>query len=1077
MELNYIYKFDMSTLFSKRVSNGILKCSPLICERARSIVSKRDSLLIDQIRQIKSDESKLEEILCILDFSGFIKYHKMTDLLNVNEIELNIHLLDKGLETKKELTIYVRDFLKSNSMSKDCQIYYINSRILSKNGKNLYEEMVPRVFFDFHKRKTVLSKLYSYSGTICSDCNLLDDIRLNDGEVVVVKDKNSIVTADCITMISPEFLYGELKKIKGYFNKHPNSSLEEILEFNACLEFDSLYKSLDDPQNEISSKTREIIDKYNELPKNDIAKFKKGLNSLIEFYSEIYADNDNQVKWERIVAKNYPFDLNVFDGEGLISKEFCEEIRTSLCHKLGNKKYKDSTSFQIRLPYVKGMVHSCDLKYFFEEKGVRFVEHTIYSGTKKYDINNIKMILTESQFKLDGFIKDNGSDEIKDLSDYIKLINKYNYSFGVIDANKEEKSTCSLEYQFISTLPLNKDDITNIYKDVKFNINDECSKEKIIQSLKEEDTLSSNEELRMYNLNPTFYFSTQRYSSRKHKVFSRLKEKALFSKFNVHGSRRYLSSNLLELLYHISFEDYKAYQDNEWLYINQFYMPTHLNHNNYAVFLRSPHYSRNEIVFLNRRPFILQKELEKYFSHLTGVVMINPRSLSADRLGGADFDGDTVLVVNDKNIVTPVTRDLVSYVDKDINYKYLPCKIPSLKGRSMNYTKYEDRLRCLQDTFSSRVGILSNEAISRAASVYSVSDINAHNKMAEYTILNGLEIDSAKTGKKPEIEFMKNEDKDSLLSEFLYYKKAYDDTNQTIGVKRFINDLPSDVFNNNIWYDESDSFNYGYNVLSIMCNMSSIKLFKDEECKKYTIETAEPKDYVKTLALALIYSNFNKLVRKVFTAYAKKIYNDRINRIYEQLEYICNKNGINLEMILDKLNLDNLEAFELISKYVNDNTFHFLTNQKERKEYINRLLGINDDYLSESLSNFDNDGFRLLFLVLHYFANRITTIRLSTSVSEKEHIEDKIYSLSEDEQVRFKRLYAEYEGKINEIISKNEKLSDDQIRIKIIEYLKGEAKSLSIADVNSAINICSSNMVFDVFFDIIKEYMEVSNGQ
>ena len=86
-----------------------------------------------------------------------------------------------------------------------------------------------------------------------------------------------------------------------------------------------------------------------------------------------------------------------------------------------------------------------------------------------------------------------------------------------------------------------------------------------------------------------------------------------------------------------------------------------------------------------------------------------------------------------------------------------------------------------------------------------------------------------------------------------------------------------------MWYDESNSFNYGYNVLSIMCNMRSIKLFKDEECKKYTIETDEPKDYVKALALALIYSNFNKLVRKVFSANAKKIYNDRINRIYEQI--------------------------------------------------------------------------------------------------------------------------------------------------------------------------------------------------
>ena len=33
-------------------------------------------------------------------------------------------------------------------------------------------------------------------------------------------------------------------------------------------------------------------------------------------------------------------------------------------------KYKNSTSFQIRLPYVKGMVHSCDMKEFFKEKGI-----------------------------------------------------------------------------------------------------------------------------------------------------------------------------------------------------------------------------------------------------------------------------------------------------------------------------------------------------------------------------------------------------------------------------------------------------------------------------------------------------------------------------------------------------------------------------------------------------------------------------------------------------------------------------------------------------------------------------------
>ena len=39
-----------------------------------------------------------------------------------------------------------------------------------------------------------------------------------------------------------------------------------------------------------------------------------------------------------------------------------------------------------------------------------------------------------------------------------------------------------------------------------------------------------------------------------------------------------------------------------------------------------------------------------------------------------------------------------------------------------------------------------------------------------------------------------------------------------------------------------------------------------------------------------------------------------------------------------------------------------------------------------------------------------------------------------------------------------------------------EAKSLNIDDISSAITIKSSNMVFDVFFEIIKKYLEDLNG-
>jgi len=1073
VELNYIYKFDMNILFNRNIKDGVLKCSALLCDRAKEVVTKRDSLLFEQIFKLKDEDSNLEEILCIIDFSGFIKYHKMIDLANIKELELKIHLLDEGKETKKEKTIIVKDFLKSNSMSKDCQVYYINSKVCSISGKNLYEELLPRVFFGFELKPTTLTKLYSYSGTLCSDCNLLNDIKLNEDEIVVVKDKNYIVKSDCITMISLEFLYNELKKIKNYFKEYPTYKLADILEFNACVEFDSLYNSMNNEGNNISNKLKELIKKYHLLPKEDKEEFEDSLAELIDSYSKIGAE-DNKVNWERIIVKDYPFDLNLFDGEGLISLEFCEEIRKSLCNKISNNKYKNSTSFQIRLPYVKGMVHSCDFKKFFNNKGVRFVEHTIFDGDKKYDINKVKMILTESQFKLLSFIKDKNC-PIKNINDYIKLVNDYGYSFGVIDANKEEKIECSLEYQFISTLPLNNNDILNLFNDSKYKINEKCLKDNIIKSLREDNSSMAKEELAMYNLNNDLYFSTLRFKNRKNKLFARLKNKAMFSKFDVHGTRRYLSSNLLELLYHVAFNDYNEYPTKEYLYENQFYMPTKMHHDNAAVFLRSPHYSRNEIVFLNRRPVVLQLELEEYFSHLTGVVMINPRSLSAERLGGADFDGDTVLVVNDKNIISPVKRDLIVHDERfKIKYKYLPCKIPSLKGKNMIYSDYSNRLTCLQNTFSSEVGKLSNEAICRSVELYNSNSPSDYNIMADYTILNGIEIDSAKTGKKPYINFM--DEKDKLVSEFLKYKKEYDENKNVDSVYEFIDSLPIEVYDIGYEYDKNEKTNSGYKVLSILLNMSKIKLYTNEDFNPYKFETKEPGDRVKALAISLIYSNFNSLARKVLSKKAQTINSDRVNRIHDQLDEICQKNNIDLENIIKTIDLDNFDAYELLSKYVNDSKYHFMVNINERKEYIKKLLSLDNNKLIDDLAKFDNDGFRMLFLLLNYFINRLNTIKLNSSTYEKSLIKKKISEFDDNEKKRFNDLYFKYEAYINSLISDNKKATDEELKEMVIDYLKNEASSLSVDDINSVIKIYSSNMIFDVFFDVIKNYVEVSNG-
>ena len=365
MKLNNLYKFDANILIESGIENSVLKCSSTICDIAREKVTKRDSLLFEQINHIKKPDTGLEEILVIIDYSEYIENHKMDELSSIKCIELKVHKFDnKGFELETESTITVVDFLKSNSMSKDCQIYYINSKITDKDGNNLYETIMPRVFFDFNSQKTILSKLYAYSGTICSDCTLLDDIKFNEDEIVVVDDKQDIELSDCITMVSEDFLYNELGKIRNYFDDYPNKELNEILEFNSCKEFESLFESLNLFDNIIENKTIEdIIIKYHNLERSEKESFIRDLDILIQEYKEI-GSKSGPVKWERIKAKNYPFDLNLFDGEGFITKEFCEQLRYSLCKKLNNDKYKDSTSFQIRLPYIKHSLKKKELLIF-----------------------------------------------------------------------------------------------------------------------------------------------------------------------------------------------------------------------------------------------------------------------------------------------------------------------------------------------------------------------------------------------------------------------------------------------------------------------------------------------------------------------------------------------------------------------------------------------------------------------------------------------------------------------------------------------------------------------------------------
>ena len=910
--------------------------------------------------------------------------------------------------------------------------------------------------------------MYAYSGTLCSDCDLLEDIALSDDEVLVVEDKHYIQECDCVTMVSLDYLYDRLTKVKDYFDEN-DKTIETFLQRNAIRELKSLSDAVNNSKNKVSQAIVDFINEYDAIEKIDLSEYKKSVSSMVEKYSAI-ASRVDDVKWELIEAKNYPFDLMLFDGEGLISLEFCSEIRTSLCKKLQNNKYAESTSFQIRMPYIKGMVHACDFRAFFREKGINTINHIKFSNGKVYDLSKVKMILTKSQFKAEAFIKNNNNGTIKSFPDFINAINKYKYPFGIVNANKSGNGLCSLEYQFISTLPLSSADIAGIYDDNKWRIDGQCSKKAIIKKLLSDDSDSTKNEIQMYNLNQNFYYLTSKYKIRKSSLFTRLKDEACLCKFKVLGARRYLSGDLLELLYYIS-GDSRAYTDDLWLWKNQFYMPSKNPRNYKAVFLRSPHYSRNEIVVLNRRPVGLKEEREKYFSHLTGVVMINPRSLAAERMGGADYDGDTVLIIRDKMIVQPVLSNLVNHDEGRFTYEYLPCKIPSLQGKKKKYGNYNDRLVCLQNTFSSRIGKLSNEAVIRASIIYDKENSleNNHSIIAQYTILSGLEIDSAKSGRKPSIIFEKLTDRYEIRK-FLESKKEYDVLKSSHGIKEMREKE----------YDFNGSL-YGANILKVVSQMAELKLFSRAESdfrlkKNYDFSISKATDYPKALAIYSVYLNSMKLIRRVISKKAKQLKKTQLDTIYNQINTILKAKNINIDDFLDSFEMDNIKAFEVLATYIADNSYHFLINDEEKNRYLRSLFNDYDNKYFDYFTDFSNEGYRLLFLYLNYYLKKVTKIELNVSTSEREELDEKTRNLNKKEKKRFTLLYEKYEASINKIL-KNYISSDESIiKQQIIEYLKKEAEDLNMADIAKAVNVYESGIMFDVFFDKLKEYLEAKNG-
>ena len=253
----------------------------------------------------------------------------------------------------------------------------------------------------------------------------------------------------------------------------------------------------------------------------------------------------------------------------------------------------------------------------------------------------------------------------------------------------------------------------------------------------------------------------------------------------VTGDTRFLSGDLFELMRRLVWPssflmpDQRRFNDELMRHPfddEHFFAPmAAYSHGDSCTLLRNPHIARNEelqLSFYDDIDYLRQE----YLGHLSDVVMVSAASLAADRLGGADYDGDLIRTITDPIVNQCVLRNYeyerFQSLSNDVTVPFL--RIPSLSSPKKSAKDWHARFETVRDTFSTRIGQICNAALDRSVIAYSDSaDTGERKRCRQETellaILTGLEIDSAKTGIRPDLnEFLK--ERTVKRSLFLQYK-------------------------------------------------------------------------------------------------------------------------------------------------------------------------------------------------------------------------------------------------------------------------------------------------------------------
>ena len=490
--------------------------------------------------------------------------------------------------------------------------------------------------------------------------------------------------------------------------------------------------------------------------------------------AERTTDSDGTIDYQFLKPKTEEFFYvdTPFDGSGFITPAYAHYVNASL-------RTSDATSFQIRLPFIKGMLHEVDVHAFLNEYNSDTESSTNWYADAfgiKRDLYKAHIFVTKSMFKAYSWLSQycaaasNEGKTIDPMEFYCNALKKYDHALYISGTNLPygQSKYTHLSYQMINTLDFSETQFEHILdKHCSFIENpidylkdcDDLDDENIASGDDANDT-DESENIFADSKSPVWKKALFKNPALANDIYIKsqlqniqkgLLTKLVSGKLLVEGQTRYLCRDLLPLLVSLlENETDMGVFFRRYLY-GRFYLPMNkyqdlgLNYLSYYAFFRSPHLSRNEQLIMQRftdtdeahytgdsdyykNHFKGHLELyERYFGKLTGIVMVPRGSAAPLCLGGADFDGDLVNVIFHQDVVNAVASGCYKKntykskkLDKESCYyeRILPIiTIPALASPAVEL-KAHVPFEHIKNTFSNRIGLISNASISIGQTEY-----------------------------------------------------------------------------------------------------------------------------------------------------------------------------------------------------------------------------------------------------------------------------------------------------------------------------------------------------------------------